>query len=658
MTTELVPEDIIKKIDTEVSRFRNMRRIGQPWHLITQILLIGMAPVACFFILDGPSQLNWTFVMPQYYAILLAMVLPLIFLMTPAVAGTKDCLPWYDIALSIISCAVALYIVFFYPDILMRMGVITPDRVIIGTIAIIVILEAVRRIAGLALLILGVLFILYAVFNWLIPSPFGGKVIPWDYLANYLFLDGNAMLGTALDVTALVVLPYIMFGNFLQGAGGGKFLTDFAIAMFGSFRGGPAKVAVVASSLFGTISGSAVSNVVTTGVFTIPLMKKTGYKPHVAGAIEAVSSTGGQLMPPVMGAAAFVIAQFTGIPYTQIALAAIIPAVLYYIGVFIQVDLEAGKMGLKGLPRDQLPKLGAILKNCYLFVVPLLVLILALFVLNMEVGKAALVAVVSCLVVSLISPESRNNPKWIVKSLDQTGRGMLEITTIVAMAGFIIGTLTYTGLAFVFPLLLGQLAGGNLALLLVIVAAAALILGMGMPTVAVYILLSLLLAPALINLGVPVLAAHLFIMYWGMLSAITPPVALAAFAGAALAGANAMRTGYSAMRIGILVYIVPFLFVMGPALLLMGTPIDIIVSTLTAIGGSFLVGIAAVGYLFRNVHIITRLLIGLAGLCLLIPIQPGPMHMISILVNIIGVILGILLIGWEWRARKRLKTAT
>jgi TRAP transporter 4TM/12TM fusion protein len=657
MPTDRVQKDIVEKIDTEVSRFRDMGRIGQPWHFITRVLLIAMAPVGCFFVMDGPSRVGWAFLMQQYFAILLAMVLPLIFLMTPPFKGAaKDRLPWYDIGLAIVSCGLALYLAVFYADILMEIGIITPDRVILGTIAILVVVEAVRRMAGWVLALLGILFILYAAFNRLIPGLLGGKVIPWDYLVNYLFLDTNALLGTPMSVTATVVLPFILFGCLLQAVGGGAFLVDFATALFGGFRGGPAKMSVLTSSLFGTISGSAVANVVVDGVVTIPLMKGTGYKPHVAGAIEAVTSTGGQLMPPVMGAAAFVIAEFTGIPYPQIALAAIIPSILYYIGIFIQVDLEAGKMGLKGLPRDQLPRPRAVLKKCYLFVIPLLVLIWALFVLNMEVGKSALVASLSCLMMSLFSRETRTHPKWLVDALWQTGRGMLELTAVVSMAGFIIGVVTYTGASFVIPLVLGKLAGGNLFLLLVIIAIAGLILGMGMPTVAVYILLSLLLAPALIQLGVPVLAAHLYIMYWGMLSAITPPVALAAFAAAALAGASPMRTGYSAMRIGILVYIVPFLFVLGPALLLIGKPIEILVSSITAIVGSFMVGIGAVGYLFRDLTFPLRLLMGLAGLGLLIPVQVGRLPAIVILLaNGGGGLLTILLLGWEWVVRRRSK---
>ena len=653
MTSDLAQNEVAGQVHTELSHFRDMRRIGGPWHLITRILLIAMAPIASFFIMDGPSRLGFSFLLQQYFAILLAMVLPLIFLMAPPFKrSAKDRLPWYDIGLAILGCGISLYLAALYPDLLMEIGVITPDRVILGSIAILVILEAVRRMAGLVLAVLGILFILYAAFNSIIPGALGGKVIPLDYLINYLFLDTNSLLGTPMGVTATVVLPFILFGCFLQAVGGGAFLVDFAMALFGGFRGGPAKMSVLTSSLFGSISGSAVANVVVDGVVTIPLMKKTGYKPNVAGAIEAVTSTGGQLVPPVMGAAAFVMAEFTGIPYPQIALAAVIPSLLFYIGVFVQIDLEAGKMGLRGLPRDQLPRLRSVMKNSYLFLVPLLVLILTLFVLNMEVGKAALVASLSCLIMGLFPRATRFNPKWILDSLWQTGRGMLELTAVVAMAGFIIAVVTYTGATFVIPIVLGKIAGGNLFLLMVLVALAGLILGMGMPTVAVYILLSLILAPALVELGVPLLAAHLYIMYWGMLSAITPPVCLAAFAAAALAGADPMRTGYSAMRLGILVYIVPFLFILGPALLLMGTKSEIFISFVTAVVGSFMIGIAAVGYLFRQVDSPLRVLMGLAGLGLLIPMQSGQLHAIALITNGVGGLLTILLVGWEWYASR------
>jgi TRAP transporter 4TM/12TM fusion protein len=646
-----VPEDL----PSDTPRFRSLKDMPRPWGLIVKILLIAVAPVGCFFILDGPTHLKWSFLIHQYYGVILAMMLPPVFLLIPMYKRAYHRLPWYDILLAIAAFGIGIYVTFWYPAILLRMGVITPDRVILGTLAIILIVEAVRRLTGWAMAVLGIIFLLYAYFNWLIPGAFGGKIIPYEYLVNYLFLDTNALLGVAMDVTAGIVLPYVLFSNLLHGIGGGPFLNDFAMALFGGFRGGPAKISVIASSLFGTISGSAVANVVGTGVVTIPLMKRVGYKPHIAGAVEAVSSTGGQLMPPIMGAAAFIMAEFTGIPYARVALAAIIPALLYYIGIFIQVDLEAGKNGIKGLPREKLPRLRPVLKKSYLFLIPLAALIYALFFMNLEAGKSALVGVGSIILLGLCHRKTRTNPAWFLKSLEQTGQGILELTSVVAMAGFIIGVVNFTGLAFLFPLFLGQLAGGNLFLLAVIIAVAALILGMGMPTVAVYVILSLLLGPAMVKLGVPVLAAHMFIFYWGMLSMITPPVCFAAFAAAALAGADMMRTGYAAMRIGVLVFIVPFLFLFGPALLLIGEPTEIALSAITAIAGSFMVGIAAVGYLFRNLNLLQRIIVGLAGLGLLIPFQQGETYMWAVIVNIVGAVVSVLFIWWELRARKRLK---
>lgn len=647
-----VPEDL----PSETPRYRSLGTMPKPWGIIARIFLIAVAPVGCFFILNGPTYLRWSFMIQQYYGIVLTMMLPLIFLLVPAYKGAHGGkLPWYDIVLALVTFGIGLYITILYPDIVFRMGVITPDRVILGTIYILLIIETVRRLTGWAMTILGILFILYAAFNWLIPGTFGGKVIPGYYLVNYLFLDTNALLGVAMDVTASIVLPFVLFGALLQAVGGGDFLIDFALALFGRFRGGPAKMSVLTSSLFGTISGSAVANVVVDGVVTIPLMKGTGYKPHVAAAIEAVTSTGGQLMPPVMGAAAFIMAEFTGIPYAQIALAAFIPAFLYYIGIFMQVDLEAAKNGLKGLPKEKLPALRPVLKRAHIFFIPLLVLAAGLFVLNLEAGKAALLGCASILVLGLFHRKTRSSGTWIVGALDQTGRGLLDLTSVVAMAGFIIGVVMVTGLAFLFPFFLGQLAGGNLLLLLVITGIAALIMGMGMPTTAIYVILSLLLAPAMVKLGVPVLAAHLYIFYWGMLSMITPPVCFASFAAAALAGADMMRTGYTGMRIAVLIYIVPFLFVYGPALLLQGTPTEIILSVITATIGSFIVAIAAVGYLFRNLGWLQRIIIGLAGLGLLIPIQQGELYEAAVAVNIAGAIISALFIFWELRARGRLK---
>ena len=634
--------------EPEFSRFRSL---SKQLRLLTKLLLIALPVMSVFFIMDTPSYLGWAFLREQYYGLFLAIVLASVFLLVPATKGAaRNRVPWYDVILSILGFVVGLYVAILYPEILWWLGIITPDRVIMSTIAILLVLEGARRLTGWVLPSLGLLFILYARFTWLAPGIFHGPGIPWNRLVNSLYLDPNAVLGVPMEVTAVIVVAYILFGNLLSGVGGGEFITNVAIAGFGRFRGGPAKIAVVASSLFGTISGSAVANVMVDGWITIPLMKKTGYKPHVAGAIEAVASTGGQIMPPVMGAAAFIIPEYTGIPYSKVAIAAIIPALLYYICLFIQVDLEAGKTGLRGLSRDQVPPLRGTLGQGYLFFIPLAALVYALFVLFLAPGKAALFAVASILLVSFFPRQTRFRLSWLLKALEKTGGGLLELTLVVAVAGLIIGVIQFSGLGFILPFFLGHLAGGNIFLLLFIIAVANIILGMGMPTVAVYVLLAVLMAPILIKLGVGILAAHLFILYYGILSMITPPVCFAAYAGAAIAGSDSMRTGYTCMRLGILAYIVPFLFIFSPALLLMGPVVDIIVSIVTAIAGCFLLGCTLVGYLFRKLSPQMRVLMGLAGIGLLIPIH-SQFFMVTLLINIIGGGLALVLLLWEWRRR-------
>jgi TRAP transporter 4TM/12TM fusion protein len=634
--------------EPEGSRFRSL---SKRLRLLTKLLLTFLTIAAVFFIMDTPSYLGWDFLREQYYGIVLAIVLSCVFLLVPPTKrSARNRVPWYDAILSIIGFGVGLYVALLYPRILWWLGIITPDRIIVSSLAILLVLEGVRRLTGWVLPILGLLFILYARFAWLAPGVLQGPGIPWDRLVNSLYLDPNAVLGVPMEVSAVIVIAYILFGNLLSGIGGGEFITNVAIAGFGRFRGGPAKVAVVSSGLFGTISGSAVANVMVDGWITIPLMKKTGYKPHVAGAIEAVASTGGQIMPPVMGAAAFIIPEYTGIPYSKVAVAAFLPAVLYYLCLFFQVDLEAGKTGLRGLPRDQLPPLRPALGQGYLFFIPLAALVYALFILYLAPGKAAMFAVASILLLSFFPHQTRFRLSWILEALEKTGQGLLELTLVVATAGLIIGVVNFSGLAFILPVLLGRLAEGNLFLLLIIIGVANIILGMGMPTVAVYVLLAVLMAPALIQLGVGVLAAHLFILYYGILSMITPPVAFAAYAGAAIAGSDSMRTGYTCMRLGILAYIVPFLFVFSPALLLMGPAADIIVSVVTAIAGCFLLGCTFVGHLFSKLSLPMRVLMGLAGIGLLIPIH-SHFFTVTLLINISGGCLALVLLMLEWRLR-------
>jgi len=619
---------------------------------LTKIIFIAMPLVGCFFIMDVPFYLEWSILREQYYGLILAMVLPCVFILIPmSKQSPRDRVPWYDAVLAVLGVVVGLYIFIFYLKITLVLGIITPDRVILGTIALALTLEATRRVTNLFLAVFGLIFIVLPHFYFVAPDLFSGMRLPFDQQVNFLFLETNGILSIILGVAAIIVLSFVLFGNLLFNIGGGAFITNVSMAGFGRFRGGPGKIAVVGSSLFATISGVAVANVATTGVVTIPLMKKIGYRPYVAGAIESVASTGGQLCPPIMGATAFVMAEVLGVPYQQVAIAAIIPAFLYYAAIFFQVDMEAGKAGLKGLPREQLPRLSSVMGKSYLFVLPFAVLIIALFVLFLSPEKCALIGALSILFIGLfIQKETRFRLGWILEALRQTGSTMLIIVPIAALAGIVIGTLAYTGGGFLISLYLSQVAGGNLFVLLPVIAIACFILGMGMPTLPAYIVLAILMAPTVVQLGIEPIAAHLFILYYATASMVTPPVCIAAYAGAAIAGSEPIRTGWAAARLGVIAYIVPFIFVFFPALIFKGSPQAILMCVATALAGCFVLSAALSGYLFRELRPIKRVILALAGISLLIPVQSHA-AMLSSFINIAGGGLAVLLILWEWRGR-------
>ncbi len=622
-------------------------------------IFIAIPLVGCFFIMDIPFYLGFAVLREQYYGLMLALLLPCAFLLVPfRKTSPRNRVPWYDFVLAFLSVIMGLYLAIFYHQIALRLGDITPDRVIFGTIALILVLESSRRVANLVLALFGLIFILLPHFGWLISDIFAGSSLPFDQQVNYLFLDTNGMLSIILGVALIVVLSFVLFGNLLFSVGGGKFITDVAIATFGRYRGGPGKIAVVGSSLFATISGVAVANVATTGVVTIPLMKKIGYKPHLAGAIEAVSSTGGQICPPIMGATAFVMAEVVGIPYQKVAIAAIIPALLYYAAIFFQVDMEAGKAGLTGLPKEQLPKISGVMSQSYLFIIPFAVLIIALFVLYLTPEKCALLGVLSIFILGFFfRKKTRFRVDWIFEAMRQTGRSLLLISPIGALAGIVVGTISYTGVGFLISLNLSQLAGGNLFILLPIIAMACFILGMGMPTLPAYIVLAVLMAPAVIQLGIEPIAAHLFILYYAIASMVTPPVCIAAFAGAAIADADPMRTGFAAARFAIIKYIVPFLFVFFPALLFKGSPGEIILALSTAIMGCYVLSGALSGHLFKQLNPIKRIILGVSGFGLLIPVQ-GNLALYISAINVAAFILALFLIVWEWYGKKRVDMVT
>ncbi len=418
------------------------------------------------------------------------------------------------------------------------------------------------------------------------PGPFahGGLTFEEVFAGLYTTLEG--IFGVALGVSSTYIVAFVIFGAFLGQSGGSEFFFNLAQSLFGTVRGGPGKVSVMSSSLFGTVSGSAVANVMVDGWLTIPMMKKVGFKAHVAGAIEAVASTGGQIMPPVMGAAAFIMAEILGVPYYKVALAAAIPALLYYFCLFIVIDLEAAKLGISGLKRADLPKFKDVMLSEGHLLIPLFILIVMLIVFLYSPMKASLYTIIAILLVSYLKPKSRMTPRKIFAALREGGINTISVASACACAGIIVGMFSLSGLGHKLSYILVQISGGSLFLLLFLTAVCNVILGMGMPTTAVYIILATLAAPALVKLGISPMAAHLFVFYFGCLSHITPPVALAAYAGASLAGAPPMKTGFAAWRIGLVGFIVPFMFVYGPALILEDSVLNIIIACLPPVSAS------------------------------------------------------------------------
>lgn len=626
------------------SRFRRPGGLFGYWE---DILLVSVPVVGIISILNVPLYFGLSFYIQQYLAVFFGLTMALVFILVPLKKGApKDRLPWYDLALSTLGLMVGVYLALYYKEIVVEMGLLIPSRVVLGTIAILLILEASRRVLGWPFLTIVLLFMFYALYTFLFPGRLYGKGVSWFRLATFLYLDPQGILGIAIEVAATIVFAFVFFGQALFRTGGGEFFTDSAMALMGRYRGGPAKVAVMASSLFGTMSGSAVANVVTTGSVTIPLMKKSGYPPYFAGAVEATASSGGQIMPPIMGAAAFLMATFLGMPYVKVALSAAIPAVLYYMAVFIQVDLEAAKNGLKGLPSEMLPRLFTVVRKGWPFLIPLSVLIYALFIRMIEADRAGLYATASVFLVCCLRREDRLGLKRMVKILKETGEGMLEVGVICSAAGLIIGIVSLTGLGFTFSQALVSLAGGSTLLLLVLGAMGAIILGMGMTVTAAYLLMVVLIAPALIQLGIAPLNAHLFVFYFAVMSFLTPPVCLAVYAAASLAGADMMKTAFQAIKLGIAAYIVPFLFVYHPSLLLQGDIVDIIHAVITAMIGIGLVAIGIEGFLFRKLNWVKRVLIILGGLGCMIPGWRS---------DVIGLAIGIPLVLWEWKRNRPIK---
>ncbi|MBN2568757.1 MAG: TRAP transporter permease, partial [Deltaproteobacteria bacterium] len=455
-----------------------------------------------------------------------------------------------NIFLALASLAAGLYIIISFNDLLNRLGNPNEMDIFFGAMCIVLLLEATRRAIGWQLPLIAIIFIVFAYTGPYLPGWFAHKGFSTPRIVSHLYLTTEGIFGLPLGVSASYIMLFVIFGQILEKSGGGQFFIDFAYGIAGRSRGGPAKAAIVASSLFGTMSGSSVANVVTTGTFTIPLMKKTGYKPFYAGAVEAVASSGGLIMPPIMGAGAFVMAEITGIAYSDIVIAAFLPAILLYFSIFAQVDFEAGKEKLKPLSKEELPNLKEALMKRGHMMLPLLILIYFLMIKRTSPMPAGLWAVVITVAIGMIKPLTRMNLKGFFGGLINAGKSMMPVATACACSGLIIGVISLTGVGLKFSNIIVEIAQGNIIVALVLVMISTIILGMGVPPTASYIVMSTLGAPSLVQMGVPMLPAHLFIFYFAAFANITPPVALAAYAASGVAGSNPMRTGFQAFKLG------------------------------------------------------------------------------------------------------------
>ena len=566
-------------------------------------------------------------------------------------AGTAGPAPGYDWALAALSLGLCGYLAVKFPHLTAMAGTINAEHMVLAGGITLLTLEATRRTIGWSLVIILLVLAGYVLIGHLVPGQLQTRKVELGQMLGYLNLDNNGLLGIVLQITVIVIIPFVLMGQLLMRSGGSNFFNDAAIALMGRYRGGAAKMAVVGSSLFGMISGIAAANTVAVGIVTIPLMKRSGMSAKLAGAVEACASNGGQLMPPVMGAVAFVMADFLQVPYSQVAIAAILPSVMYYAALFIQADLEAARYGFGKVEEAKIPRIGRVLAKGWLFLVPFVVLIYTMFWLNLEPEYCAMAA--SAAIVALGFAFGYDGQRMKLRDLweavVQTAGGLCEILVISAAAGFIMGLFQVSGLAFAFAAYLVDLGGQSLILLLLLAAVVSIILGMGLPTIGVYVMLAVLVAPALVKVGVPPLAAHLFILYFGMMSLITPPVAPAAYVAAAIAQAPSMATGWTAMRFGWSSYIVPFLFVYSPAILMQGSIADIVGVTVTSLFGIWLICAAMTGYFTRVLSFPKRILFAAAGIMLLSPHQASEL---MLWINIGGAAAGIALIAGEFKARR------
>ena len=628
-------EKVLKKYDRESN---TAHYTGWPKKIIAAIAItfsVFQLYTAIFGVLDAQLQ----------RAVHLGFGLALAYLLYPfRRAWTRDhYFHPIDIVFAVLGAATPAYLVIQYRELITRAGTVSPVDTVVGGLGILLVIEATRRVVGLPMVTVVLVFIAYAFLGPYMPGVLAHRGLTPEQLIGHLYFTTEGIFGIPLGVSSTFIFLFILFGAYLESTGLGKFFIDLANAVAGWASGGPAKVAVLSSGLMGTVSGSSVANVVGTGSLTIPMMKKLGYNANFAGAVEAAASTGGQLMPPVMGAAAFLMAEFVGVPYIDVVKAAAIPALLYFTGVWLGVHFEAKRKKLKGIPRAELPNPLTLLKERGHLAIPLVVIVY-LLVAGYTPMRAALVAIFLSILCAMLRKSTRMKPIEIVYGLERGAKGVLGVLVACASAGIIIGVVTKTGVGLRLASGLIDLAGGMLLPAMFFTMITAIVLGMGVPTTANYVITSTIAAPALEQMGVPVLAAHMFVFYFGIIADVTPPVALAAYAGAGISGGNALKTGVHASKLAIAAFIIPYVFVLSPVLLMVdATPLALVSVTLSALLGMIAISSALCGFLADHCRPYERLLLIIAGLLM---IKPGG------ITDIVGLVLFVVILVMQYRRAK------
>ncbi|WP_366209024.1 TRAP transporter permease [uncultured Selenomonas sp.] len=627
MTDKERAEAVLKKYDKDSDTMEYKGIMAKIVSAIAITFSIFQLYTATFGVLDAQLQ----------RAVHLGFGLALVYLLYPTrKSWSRTKLHPFDLLLAILGAAAPAYILIEYNQLVMRSGLVTTPDLVVGILGILLVVEATRRVVGIPMVTVVLLFLAYAFAGPYMPGVLAHRGLTLSQLVGHLFFTTEGIFGIPLGVSSTFIFLFILFGAYLESTGLGKFFIDLANSIAGWASGGPAKVAVLSSGLMGTVSGSSVANVVGTGSLTIPMMKKLGYHKNFAGAVEAAASTGGQLMPPVMGAAAFLMAEFVGVPYIDIVKAAVIPALLYFTGVWLGVHFEAKRSNLKGLPREQLPKMSRLLVERGHLAIPLVVIVY-LLVTGYTPMRAALVAIVLSIICSALRKSTRMKPIEIVRGLDKGARNVLSVLVACASAGIVIGVVTKTGVGLKLASGLLTLSGGMLLPTMFFTMITAIVLGMGVPTTANYVITSTIAAPAIIQ--------HMFVFYFGIIADVTPPVALAAFAGAGIAGGNALRTGVNAAKLAIAAFIIPYMFVLSPVILMIDATIPgLVMTTLTAIIGMIALSSALIGYLADNCRIYERILLIVGGLML---INPGTMT------DLVGIAIFAVILFFQLQRRKK-----